>query len=112
MRKIYLTQIDADVAGDTLMPPFDLAQWRERSAQTFSGAPFESGTWYGLLAPAGTPRVSRINGAVVRILKLSEVREELNTQGTEPLSGTPSQVGAYVRSEIPVAVTMTFAPLR
>ena len=38
MRKIYLTQIDADVAGDTLMPPFDLAQWRERTTQTFSGA--------------------------------------------------------------------------
>lgn len=30
MRKIYLTE------GDTLMPQFDLAQWRERSAQAFS----------------------------------------------------------------------------
>jgi len=34
--RIYLTQVDADVEGDTLMPQFDLAQWRERSAQAFS----------------------------------------------------------------------------
>jgi len=36
MREIYLTQVDADVEGDTLMPQFDLAQWRERSSQAFS----------------------------------------------------------------------------
>ncbi len=34
--RIYLTQVDADVEGDTLMPQFDLAQWRERSSQAFS----------------------------------------------------------------------------
>jgi tripartite-type tricarboxylate transporter receptor subunit TctC len=63
---------------------------------------FESGTWYGLMAPAGTPRdiVSRINGAVIRVLQFADVREKLNAQGAEPLSGTPSQVGEYVRSEI------------
>ena len=36
MREIYLTQVDADVDGDTLMPQFDLAQWREHSSQAFS----------------------------------------------------------------------------
>ena len=34
--RIYLTQVDADIDGDTLMPQFDLAQWREHSAQAFS----------------------------------------------------------------------------
>ena len=34
--RIYLTQVDAEVEGDTLMPKFDLAQWHERSAQAFS----------------------------------------------------------------------------
>lgn len=63
---------------------------------------FESGTWYGLLAPAGTPRdiVNRVNGAVVRALQFADVREKLNAQGAEPLSGTPDQVGEFVRSEI------------
>jgi dihydrofolate reductase len=34
--RIYLTEVDANVEGDTLMPPFDLAQWCEHSAQAFS----------------------------------------------------------------------------
>ena len=34
--RIYLTAVDADVAGDTLMPRFDLARWREHSSQAFS----------------------------------------------------------------------------
>ena len=33
--RIYLTLVDADVAGDVLMPEFDLGAWRERSAQSF-----------------------------------------------------------------------------
>ncbi len=34
--RIYLTRVDAEVEGDTLMPQFDLTQWHERSAQPFS----------------------------------------------------------------------------
>ena len=34
--RIYLTQVDADIEGDTLMPQFDLAQWREHSSQIFA----------------------------------------------------------------------------
>ncbi len=34
--RIYLTRVDADVGGDTLMPQFDFAQWREHSSQAFS----------------------------------------------------------------------------
>ena len=37
---------------------------------------------------------------MIRIVQLADVREKLNAQGAEPLSGTPSQVGDYVRSEI------------
>ena len=35
-RRIYLTTVDAEPAGDTLMPAFELSQWRELSAETFS----------------------------------------------------------------------------
>ena len=34
--RIYLTTVDAEVAGDTLMPQFDIAQWRALSSQAFS----------------------------------------------------------------------------
>ncbi len=65
-------------------------------------AGFESGTWYALLAPAGTPRdiVTRLNAAVVKIGQMPEVRERLIADGAEPLGGTPEQTGAFVRSEI------------
>jgi len=33
--RIYLTTVDADIAGDTLMPQFDLTQWRVRSSQAY-----------------------------------------------------------------------------
>ncbi len=68
-----------------------------------SGLPgFEAGTWYGLLAPAGTPRdiVTRLNTAVVRIVQLPDIREKLAAQGAEPLTGTPEQAGQFVRNEV------------
>ena len=68
-----------------------------------SGLPgFSSGTWYGLMAPARTPRdvVTLLNASVVRIVQLADVREKLLAQGAEPLSGSPEQMGAYIRSEI------------
>lgn len=37
--RIYLTEVDAEVAGDTFMPPFDLGQWREHSSRAFAADP-------------------------------------------------------------------------
>ena len=34
--RIYLTVVDADIEGDTLMPQFDLAQWRKQSSRAYS----------------------------------------------------------------------------
>jgi len=68
-----------------------------------SGLPgFEAGTWYGLLAPSGTPRdiVTRLNGEVVRIVQLQEIREKLAAQGAEPLTGTPQEFGKFVQNEV------------
>jgi tripartite-type tricarboxylate transporter receptor subunit TctC len=68
-----------------------------------SGLPgFQAGTWYALLAPTGTPReiVTRLNGAVVRIVQLADVREKLAAQGAEPLSATTAQTGEFVHAEI------------
>jgi tripartite-type tricarboxylate transporter receptor subunit TctC len=63
---------------------------------------FESGTWYGFLAPAGTPRevIARLNTAVVQVMQLPDIREKLAAQGAEPVSGSPEQMGAFVRNEI------------
>jgi tripartite-type tricarboxylate transporter receptor subunit TctC len=69
-------------------------------AESYPG--FESGTWFALLAPAGTPRdvITRINGAVAKVVQMPDVREKIVAQGGEPLSGTPQQVGTYIRAEV------------
>ena len=63
---------------------------------------YEAATWYGLLAPARTPRVivTRLHGEVVKILGIAEMRERLVAQGFEPVGNTPEQFGAYIKSEI------------
>jgi len=69
-------------------------------AETYKG--FESGTWYGLAAPSGTPKdaIVRLNDAVVQVMKLPEVREKLLAQGSEPLTGSAREADAYVRAEV------------
>jgi tripartite-type tricarboxylate transporter receptor subunit TctC len=63
---------------------------------------FDANNWYGLLAPAKTPRaiVMRINAGVAKVLALPDVKEFLFNQGLDPAPGTPEQFGAYIKSEI------------
>lgn len=63
---------------------------------------FEMLSWFGLLAPAGTPPaiVSRMNAETAKVLANSEVRALLATQGFEVMSGTPEQFGEYIKTEI------------
>jgi tripartite-type tricarboxylate transporter receptor subunit TctC len=63
---------------------------------------FDSGTWFGLAAPAGTPRepMQRLNAEVNRVVQQQDVREKLAAQGAEPLSGSAEQTAAFFRSEI------------
>jgi tripartite-type tricarboxylate transporter receptor subunit TctC len=65
-------------------------------------AGFELENWYGLLAPAGTPRdiVNKLNSEIVKALQLPDVRERLNSQGFEVRTNTPDQFAAYIRSEV------------
>ena len=68
-----------------------------------SGLPgFEAGAWYGLLAPGATPRtvVDRLNGEIVKILKLSEVQQRLRGEAFETPADTPDQFAAVIRAEI------------
>ena len=68
-----------------------------------SGLPgYEAVSWYGLFAPAGTPRdiVVRLNAETVRALKLPDVRQLMLAQGAEPVSDSPEQFAALVRTDI------------
>jgi tripartite-type tricarboxylate transporter receptor subunit TctC len=69
-------------------------------AETYPG--FESGTWYSFVAPAGTPReiIVRLNSAIVKAVDSPDVREKLQAQGAELLTGTPQDAANFVRSEV------------
>jgi tripartite-type tricarboxylate transporter receptor subunit TctC len=65
-------------------------------------AGFEVSGWYGVLAPAGTPRdiVARLNAEIVRMMQTSEVIEQFAKQGLEVFGSTPEQFAARIKSDI------------
>jgi tripartite-type tricarboxylate transporter receptor subunit TctC len=64
-------------------------------------AGYEAAQWFGLMAPAGTPRdiVNALRSEVVRVLQLADVRARLAGDGAEPVGNTPEEFAAYVRAE-------------
>jgi tripartite-type tricarboxylate transporter receptor subunit TctC len=62
---------------------------------------FDASSWFGLFAPAGTPRavVDRIQGDVAKALSVAAVRERFVSQGAEPGGNTPEQFAAFIQSE-------------
>ncbi|MEP7206264.1 MAG: tripartite tricarboxylate transporter substrate binding protein [Casimicrobiaceae bacterium] len=68
-----------------------------------AGVPgFDISTWFGLLAPAGTPReiISKWNAEVTRILAARDMRERLVAQGAEPSPTTPEQFAQFIDQEL------------
>ena len=68
-----------------------------------SGLPgFESVQWYGLFAPAGTPRdiIDRLHREVAPILRSAEVKNRLAADGAEVVAGTPEEFARLLRGEI------------
>ena len=57
--------------------------------------------WYGMLAPAGTPRaiIERLNREVNKTLQSPDVLARLAADGAEPMGGTPAQFAAHIKSE-------------
>jgi tripartite-type tricarboxylate transporter receptor subunit TctC len=68
-----------------------------------SGLPgFEVIAWWGLLAPAKTPRgvVMALNREMRAVLEVPEVRRSLVDQGMDPAAGTPEQFGALIKADM------------
>jgi tripartite-type tricarboxylate transporter receptor subunit TctC len=59
-------------------------------------------TGFGLFVPTGTPRpiITKLHDAVVKTLKIPDVKKRLAEQGAEPVGSTPEEYEAFVRSEI------------
>jgi tripartite-type tricarboxylate transporter receptor subunit TctC len=68
-----------------------------------SGVPgYDSGVWYAMLAPKGTPRaiITRLNGEFRKVLGDAGIRSFLTKSGIDPEGSTPDELGKYMRSEI------------
>jgi tripartite-type tricarboxylate transporter receptor subunit TctC len=68
-----------------------------------SGVPgFEARQWYGVLAPAGTPKaiVTRLNSEIVKIVDSPEVTKRFVSEGSEPIGSTPEEFARYLKAEI------------
>src|SRR5258706_1956546 len=68
-----------------------------------SGVPgYENSTWFGILAPAGTPAaaVSRLNAELVKISRSQDMVERLAPDGGEPVGSTPEQFARHLVTEI------------
>ena len=63
---------------------------------------YEVDSWYGILAPANTPRpaIDRLNRELVAITQSDDFRQRLLDQGAAPASGTPEQFGRYIQGEL------------
>lgn len=63
---------------------------------------FQVLSWFGLLAPAGTPAavITRVNTETVKVLARPDVSAALAAQGMDVMSGTPDQFANHIKSEI------------
>lgn len=67
-----------------------------------AGVPgYDSGTWYALLAPKGTPPevIARLHDGAVEAVRSAEVRERFSADGVTPIGSTPAELAAYIKSE-------------
>jgi tripartite-type tricarboxylate transporter receptor subunit TctC len=64
---------------------------------------FDAVTWFGLLAPAGTPKdvIAKLNAEFNKALQSPELRKKLGDEGADPAGGTAEQFAALIKDEIP-----------
>jgi len=68
-----------------------------------AGVPkYDVNSWYGLLAPVGTPRpiIDKVNGEVKKALRMSDIQERLAADGSVAVGSTPEEFGTFIRSEM------------
>lgn len=67
-----------------------------------AGVPgYDYSTWYGVLAPARTPRaiIDKLNRTLRSTLALDDMKQKFDAQGVEPLASTPAEFSSYLRTE-------------
>jgi len=63
---------------------------------------YDVSTWWGLLAPAGTPReaVDRVSQSVAKVAAMPDIKQRFTELGLDASANTPEQFSAFLKSEI------------
>jgi tripartite-type tricarboxylate transporter receptor subunit TctC len=63
---------------------------------------YETGSWYGVAAPAGTPKyaIDKLSTEIIRITKSPQITNKLVEEAVIPVGSTPAEFSAYIKSEI------------
>jgi tripartite-type tricarboxylate transporter receptor subunit TctC len=86
-----------------VVAPKRLAAIPEVPTAAEAGLPnYEVTTWYGVLAPAGTPKpiIARLNAEIVRVMHAPDLQERFAATGTEPRTSTPEEFADFIRQEM------------
>jgi tripartite-type tricarboxylate transporter receptor subunit TctC len=78
-------------------------RWPDIPAIAEAGYPgYQMNTWYGFVAPAGTPRpvIERLHADTVRIAAMPDVTEKLAALGFDMITNTPEEFAAYIQRDI------------
>ena len=69
-------------------------------AETLPG--YDLPVWYGIVAPAGTPReiITRLNAELLKVINLPDFKQRIEVDAVEPIGSTPEQLGDYIRVEL------------
>ena len=89
------------VTSATRAPSFpDVPTMAEAGGKDLAG--FDVTTWFGVMAPAGTPQpvVARLGDALRKALVTPEMRERLSRMGAEPSPTSPGEFAAFIRAEL------------
>lgn len=63
---------------------------------------FEVESWRGMFVPAGTPKriITKLNGELMKVLQIPEIKERVIAAGFEPMTSTPEQLDAFSKAEL------------
>jgi len=86
-----------------VLAPRRLAALPDVPTAAEAGLPdYDVTTWYGILAPAGTPKpiIARLNAEIVRVMQAPDLQARFAATGTEPRTSSPEEFGAFIQQEM------------
>jgi tripartite-type tricarboxylate transporter receptor subunit TctC len=98
----YVNSDELAVAAITSTAPSPLLPNTPTLADAGALPGYETNDWFGVLAPAATPKpiIDRLHQQITAILQMPEIKSKLLSQGAELGNQTPAEFGAFIRADL------------